>query len=141
MNVSPDPRDSSMHPPPLKPSLGELVARLASQSETLVQQEVSLAVKEMSVKAISFAQHSMEVVWGVVFAAVGLAVLAGSVVALLSTWMPVWFAGLLVAAVHGIVAYLVIQNGAARIREINPQPATTLKTLQENRSWVQALVR
>src|SRR4051812_27499856 len=91
-------------------SLGDLFADLASDTGTLIRQEVALAQAEMTHKATKIgANIGFLVAGGAVAYAGALAVIAGIII-LLARVMPAWAAAIVVGLVIGVAAYFVISS-------------------------------
>lgn len=127
--------------PPEAPSLGDLLSKLALETNTLVRQEITLLGKEASEKASVAVRQLVFVSGGLVFAGAALIVLAFAAVFALSLVVSMWLAALIVGGSLGLIAFAVIQKGISALRQIDPKPTATIQTLQENKSWAQALVR
>lgn len=117
-------------------SLGELLSELASETGTLVRQEVALAQVELTQKAASIGKN---VGFLAVGAAVGyaalLAILAAVVVGL-AYFIPLWLAALVVGAVIGIVAFMLISSALKALKDTELKPKQTVETLREDAQWL-----
>ena len=122
-------------------SVGELLSELATETTALVRAEVKLATTEMTQKAADAGKQAAVIAVGSALAAVSLLVLLSALVLGLGTLIPMWASALLVGAVVGVVAVIVIQVGVAALKRVDPTPQQTIKSLQENRQWVQEQIR
>jgi hypothetical protein len=117
-------------------SLGDLFSELASETGTLVRQEVALAQVEMTKKATVVGKNvGFLVVGGAVAYAAVLALLAAVIIGL-SYFMPAWVSALIVAAVVGIAAYMMISSALAALKKTNLAPTETVETLKEDAQWL-----
>jgi len=117
-------------------SLGDLFADLASDTGTLIRQEVALAQTEMVHKATKVGQNvGFLVAGGAVAYAAALAVIAGIII-LLAHVMPAWAAAIIVGLVIGVAAYFVITSALARLRKVDPVPRNTVETIKEDAKWL-----
>src|SRR5579862_2091976 len=97
--------------------LGDLVKELASQTSTLVRQELELARAEMTQKGREAGAA------GAMFGAAGLVALLGLIaltlmlIAALATGMDVWLAALIVTAVYLLVAAGLALAGRSRLHK------------------------
>jgi hypothetical protein len=116
--------------------IGDLVKQLASQTSTLVRQEIDLAQAEMSQKA-SIAGKGAGLLGGA--AAVGLlaaGALTACLILVLSEAMDAWLAALIVAVVMGAVAAALGLAGRNKVREATPPvPEQTVETVKEDVAW------
>jgi len=117
-------------------SLGDLFSELASETSTLVRQEVALAQTELTQKATQVGKNvGFLVVGGAVGYAALLAVIAAVIIGL-ANFIPAWASALIVGAVVGIVAYLLISSALAALKKTDLTPRETVETLKEDAQWL-----
>ncbi len=117
-------------------SLGDLFSELASETGTLVRQEVALAQTELTKKAASVGKNvGYLAVGGAVAYAALLAVMAAVVIGL-TNFIPAWAAALLVGAIVGVVAYMMISSALAALKKTDLTPHETVETLKEDAQWL-----
>ena len=114
-------------------SIGQLFGSLASDTSTLVRQELQLATAEMTQKARTAARKGVLIAGcGVLLHLSGIAALVG-VLAALQAVLPLWAAAAIVAVVLAIVSVFTMQAGVRALRELDPIPRETLSTLRPDR--------
>jgi hypothetical protein len=117
-------------------SLGELFAELASDTSTLVRQEVALAKTELTQNATRVGTHvGSLVVGGAVGYAAFLSVMAAAIIGL-GRVIPVWVAALVVGVVVAVVAWWLISSALRALRETDVVPRRTVETLKEDAQWM-----
>ena len=117
-------------------SLGELFTELASETSSLVRQEVSLAQTELVYKATKIGKNlGFLMVGGAVGYAAALSLIAGIII-LLSYIIPLWAAALLVGVAIGVAAFLMISSAMAELRKTDPLPRNTVETIKEDAKWL-----
>ncbi len=117
-------------------SLGDLFSELASETSTLVRQEVALAQTELTQKATSVGKNvGFLAVGGAIGYAALLCFLAALIIGL-TYFVPAWAAALIVGAVVGIVAFLLISSGLKALKETDLTPKQTVETLKEDAEWL-----
>lgn len=117
-------------------SLGDLFSELASETSTLVRQEVALAQTELTQKATSVGKNvGFLVVGGAVGYAALLAILAAAIIGL-AHFVPAWAAALIVGVVVGIVAFLLISSALKALKTTDLTPNETVKSLKEDAEWL-----
>ena len=117
-------------------SLGDLFSELASETSTLVRQEVALAQTELTRKATQVGKNvGFLVVGGAVGYAALLAVIAAVIIGL-ANFIPAWASALIVGAVVGIVAYLLISSALTALKKTDLTPRETVETLKEDAEWL-----
>ncbi len=116
--------------------LGELVKELASQTSTLVRQELELAKAEMAQKG-----REAGVAAGL-FGGAGVVAFLASValtlvfIAALATAMQAWLAALIVTGVYLLIAGVLAAAGRQQLRKAGPPvPQETIVTLKEDVQW------
>ncbi|HEY8563229.1 MAG TPA: phage holin family protein [Pyrinomonadaceae bacterium] len=117
-------------------SLGDLFSELASETGTLVRQEVALAQAELTKKATDVGKNvGYLVVGGAVAYAAALAIIAAVIIGL-SYFIPAWASALIVGVVIGIVAFMMISSALAALKKTNLAPRETVETLKEDAQWL-----
>ena len=117
-------------------SLGDLFSELASETSTLVRQEVALAQVELTNKATIVGKNvGYLVIGGAVGYAALLVVLAG-VVVIFSYVIPLWASALLVGIVVGAVAYFLISSALAELKNAQLTPHETVESIKEDARWL-----
>ena len=127
-------------------SLGDLFSELAAETSTLVRQEVALAQTELTQKATSVGKNvGFLVAGGAVGYTALLVILAAVVIGLtqlissLSGWQMItsaWIAAAIVGLVVGIVAYVLVNNALAKLKNTELTPRQTVETLKEDAEWL-----
>ena len=127
-------------------SLGDLFAELATETSTLVRQEVALAQVEITQKATKAGKQvgSLAVGGAVGYAAL-LVLLAAVVIGLtqlihaVTDWQIItsaWIAALLVAVIVGIVAYFMVSSALAALKSMDLAPRQTIESVKEDAQWI-----
>jgi len=122
-------------------SIGELIANLASETGTLVRQEIALAKVELGQKATRIGSNIAQLaVGGAVAYAALLALLAG-VIGLLARAMAWWAAAIIVAVAVGIVGAVMISKALDSLKRTELAPRQTVETLKEDAQWAKQQVK
>jgi hypothetical protein len=123
-------------------SLGELFAELASETSTLVRQEMDLAKTEMTHKATKVGKDIGQLAVGGAIAYAGLlAILAAIIAGLYALGLPLWGAALLVGVVVIAIGYLLIQRGRSALANESLAPRETIESLKEDAEWANQQTR
>jgi hypothetical protein len=116
--------------------IGDLVKQLASQTSTLVRQELDLAKAEMSQKAATAGKGAGLIGGAAVTGLLAAGALTACLILVLSEAMDAWLAALIVAVVMGIVAAVLGLAGRNKVREATPAvPEQTVETVKEDVEW------
>lgn len=117
-------------------SLGELFAELASETSTLVRQEVALAKSELTQKATRVGrQIGFLVIGGAIAYAAFLAVMSAVIIGL-AQLIPAWVAALVVGVAVAVIACWLILRALHALRETDLSPRQTIETLKEDAQWM-----
>jgi len=116
--------------------IAELLKQLASETTTLVRQELELAKAEMKEKGRKAGPGV-----GLIGAAGGMALLAAGaltafLILTLDGFMPNWLAALIVAVVYGVIAGVLYTQGKEKVDDAgSPAPRQTIETVKEDVEW------
>lgn len=116
--------------------IGELLKQLATETTTLVRQELELAKAEMREKAGKAGPGFG--MWGAagVTALLALGSLTAFLILALDSAMPNWLAALVVGLVYAAVAGVLYLRGKRRVEEAgSPVPEQTIETVKEDVQW------
>ena len=123
-------------------SLGELLKQLSQETTQLVHQELELAKAELQEKGRQ-AGAGAGLFGGA--GAIGLAALGALTacfILALNAIMPAWLAALIVAVVYGIIAFVLVKQGQARMKRATPPvPTQTIETVKEDVEWAKTQMR
>lgn len=115
--------------------IGTLVREIATDLSTLLRQELDLAKAEMKQEAVKGGKAA-GMLGGAGFAGWMFALfLSLTVVWLLDAVMDAGWAALIVAVVWGIVAAVLYLQGRKTLKQIEPVPDRTVKTVKEDVEW------
>ena len=116
--------------------IGDLLKQLASETTTLMRQELDLAKAEVSEKGRKAGPGLG--MWGAA-GVVGLAALGALTaffVLALDGALPNWLAALIVALAYGAIAAFLYVRGKQRVEDAgSPVPEQTVQTLKEDIEW------
>lgn len=117
-------------------SIGDLFTKLASETGTLVRQEVALAQAELTAKASKVGKNvGFLAVGGAIGYAGLLAILAG-VVLILSNFIPAWAAAMVVGIVVGVASFALISMALSTLKETSLAPEETVESIKEDAQWL-----
>jgi VIT1/CCC1 family predicted Fe2+/Mn2+ transporter len=121
-------------------SVGELFGELATETSTLVRQEIHLASRELSEKASHASRYSLRVLAGGACGLVGLMALAGAITLILAYAIPLWASALIVSVVFAGIAYGLVRSGIDAIKRADLRPTETIASLKEDKTWTKELL-
>ena len=116
--------------------VGELLKQLATETSTLMRQELDLAKAEMREKAGKAGPGFG--MWGAAGATALLALgsLTAFLILALDGAMPNWLAALIVGLVYAAIAGVLYLRGKQRVEDAgSPVPKQTVETLKEDVQW------
>lgn len=123
-------------------SIGELVKDLASETSTLVRQEIDLAKAEMTDRGKRAGRGVGMLAAGAAVALLALGALTACLIAALDLVMPTWAAALIVTAVYAAIAGALLMSGRTQVREAAPPvPEQTIDSVKEDVQWAKTRTR
>ena len=120
-------------------SIGALLGQLANNSAALVRDELTLARQEMSEKVAGYRSGATTVVIGAALSWIAILTLTAAAVIGLAHLMDAGYAALIVGGVLALIGGIVVMTGINRLKQIDPKPKQTIKTLEENKEWLKEL--
>jgi putative superfamily III holin-X len=116
--------------------IGEVAKELTSDLSLLLRQEIELAKAEMAEKGRTAAPGLGMFGGAGIVALCAAGALTAFLVLVFSLFLPDWAAALIVGAVLGAVAYVLIKQGKERVAEAGkPVPEQTIETVKEDVEW------
>jgi hypothetical protein len=120
---------------PRERGIGELVKDLASQTSTLVRQEIQLAQAEVTQKGKVAGKGAGLLAGAAVFGLLALGALTAGLIALLDKAMATWVAALIVMALWSIDAFVLANAGQKALQQATPPAPQTVETVKEDIQW------
>src|SRR6476469_5388369 len=108
-------------------SLGDLFSELATETGTLIRQEVSLAQAEITHKATKAGKNIAYLVVGGAVGYVGVLAITAAIILLLALVMPAWLSALIVGLVIAAGAYFLIASALNELKKTDPVPRETVQ--------------
>lgn len=131
-----DPRASQTGGTTGEPSLGELFSSLASNTQTLVKQELALAKTELTQSAKDVGMAIAKIVAAALILYTGLIVLLYAAVALLHkvafSW---WVSALIVGGVVLLIGLLLVLRAKSQLSGANLKPTATIGSLKDDAAF------
>jgi Flp pilus assembly protein TadB len=123
-------------------SLGELLRQLSEQTTRLVHQELELAKAELQQKGKEAGAGAGMFGGAGALGLAALGALTACFILALNALMPAWLAALIVAVVYGIIAFVLVRQGQARVKRATPPvPEQTIETVKEDVEWAKTQMR
>jgi hypothetical protein len=121
--------------------LSELVSQLSRDGALLIQQEVTLAKRELEDKLREVRSETMSIaVGGLVLYAGGLT-LTAALVLLLAQWMPAWSAALLLGVLVTGLGAALAGRGRRRLQQVQLTPERSLRNVERDAEIVKEAIR
>jgi hypothetical protein len=123
-------------------SLGELLKQLSQETTRLVHQELELAKAELTQKGKQAGAGAGMFGGAGAIGLAALGALTACFILALNAVMPAWLAALLVAVVYGIIAFVLVKQGQAKMKAAGPPvPEQTIETVKEDVQWAKTQTR
>ena len=123
-------------------SLGELLKQLSQETTQLVHQELELAKAEIQQKAKQAGAGAGMFGGAGALGLAALGALTACFILALDLIMAAWLAALIVAVVYGIIAFVLVKQGQAKLKAAGPAvPEQTIETVKEDVEWAKTQMR
>jgi uncharacterized membrane protein YqjE len=122
-------------------SLTDLASEILSDVQRLVRDEVRLARVEITESIRDATQGITWMAVAGVLAFLGVAFIGVAVFEALFSALPGWAAGLITAAVFLVLGGIAFFVGRSRLRASSLVPRETVRTLEEDREWIERRTR
>lgn len=118
-------------------SLAQIAGGLAGDVQDLVKGELALARAELDQKANVLITASISVVGGALVAFAGLVVLLEGGAAMLTFWLPIWAAQLIVGVVIVLVGTLISRSALAALSLKAVMPARSIASVRKDANLIE----
>ena len=123
-------------------SLPDLLRQLSQETTQLVHQELELAKAELQQKGKQAGAGAGMFGGAGALGLAALGALTACFILALNAIMPAWLAALIVAVVYGIIAFVLVKQGQARMKAAAPPvPEQTIETVKEDVEWAKTQMR
>jgi uncharacterized membrane protein YqjE len=122
-------------------SISRILEEIVNHVTEIIRSEVRLARTEVRQGVTQVAKASIFFVIGAVFGLFALGFILLGVVYALGSIMPAWLSAVIVGAAVGIVAAIFLQAGRMRMKRASLRPDETIRSLQENVTWIKKQTR
>ena len=123
-------------------SMGELLRQLSQETTQLVHQELELAKAELQQKGKQAGAGAGMFGGAGALGLAALGALTACFILALNAIMPAWLAALIVAVVYGIIAFVLVKRGQAKLKQATPPvPEQTIETVKEDVEWAKTQMR
>ena len=127
---------------PREQSIGELVKDLASETSTLVRQEIDLAKAEMTERGKRAGKGAGMLAAAALVGLLAAGALTAFLIAVLDRAMATWLAALVVTVVYAAIAGALAMTGRKQIREAAPPvPEQAIDSVKEDVQWAKTRTR
>jgi MFS family permease len=127
---------------PREQSIGELVKDLASETSTLVRQEIDLAKAEMTERGKRAGKGAGMLAAAAVVGLLAAGALTAFLIAVLDLAMATWLAALIVTVVFAAIAGVLAMTGRKQVREAAPPiPEQAIDSVKEDVQWAKTRTR
>jgi uncharacterized membrane protein YqjE len=123
-------------------SLPDLLKQLSQETTQLVHQELELAKAELQEKGKQAGAGAGMFGGAGALGLAALGALTACFILALNAVMPAWLAALIVAVVYGIIAFVLVKQGQAKLKQATPPvPEQTIETVKEDVEWAKTQMR
>ncbi len=113
----------------------DLVKELIDQGQHLLKEEFYLAKEEARYEAKQAGKAGASLGAGGAILYVGVMAFAGFLIAVGSTFLPLWLSALIVSVLFLAVGGIALNAGQKKFKEIKPKHSRAVGTLKEDKEW------
>jgi uncharacterized membrane protein YqjE len=122
-------------------SVPEVLQDIVGNIEEIIRSEFRLAKAEVREEASKAAPPLKMIVIGAGIGFYALGFLLFTLVMGLATVVATWLAALIVGAVLGLIALVLITTASKRFKQVNAVPERTIETMKENVQWAKNQIK
>ncbi|HXO62418.1 MAG TPA: phage holin family protein [Candidatus Acidoferrales bacterium] len=122
-------------------SVPEVLQDIVGNIQEIIRSEFRLAKAEVKEEASKAAPPLTMIVVGAAIGFYALGFLIFTLVMGLATVMATWLAALIVGAVLGLMALVMITTASKRLKQVNKVPERTIETMKENVQWAKNQIK
>jgi uncharacterized membrane protein YqjE len=122
-------------------SVPEVLQDIVGNIQEIIRSEVRLAKAEVKEEASKSAPPLKMIVVGVAIGFYALGFLIFTLVMGLATVVATWLAALIVGAVLGLIALVLITTASNRLKHVNKVPERTIESMKENVQWAKNQIK
>lgn len=121
--------------------LGDLFSDLASQTSSLVRNEVALAKVELAQKASRIGRNVGFLAIGGAVAYAGFLAICAALIMLLAKVVPGWASALIIGLIVAGVAWLLIGKALSALQATELTPEQTVESVKEDARWIKEQIK
>jgi uncharacterized membrane protein YqjE len=122
-------------------SVPEVLQDIVGNIEEIIRSEFRLAKAEVKQEASEAAPPLKMIVVGAAIGFYALGFLLFTLVMGLATVVATWLAALIVGAVLGLIALVLITTASKRLKQVNKVPERTIESMKENVQWAKNQIK
>ncbi len=122
-------------------SVPEVLQDIVGNIQEIIRSEFRLAKAEVQQEASKAAPPVKMIVMGAAIGFYALGFLLFTLVMGLATVVATWLAALIVGAVLGIIALVLINTASKRLKQVNKVPERTIESMKENVQWAKNQIK
>ena len=122
-------------------SVPEVLQDIVGNIEEIIRSEFLLAKAEVKQEASKAAPPLKMMVTGAAIGFYALGFLIFTMVMGLATVVGTWLAALIVGALLGVIAVVLITTASKRLNQVNTVPERTIETMKENVQWAKNQIK
>ena len=122
-------------------SVPEVLQDIVGNIQEIIRSEVRLAKAEVKEESSKAAPPLKMIVVGAAIGFYALGFLIFTLVMGLATVVATWLAALIVGAVLGLIALVLITTASNRLKQVNKVPERTIESMKENVQWAKNQIK
>jgi len=133
--------DTDVNKQPSPEGLGSIVSGIVKDLQEIVRGEVKLAKTEIKEDVSAMGKGAASIAAGGIVAFVGFVFLMLSATFVLSKWIEMWIAALIVAVALLLIGAILAMSGKKKLSASSLKPTESMESLKEDQAWASQQIK
>jgi uncharacterized membrane protein YqjE len=133
--------DTEVNKQPSPEGLGSIVSGIVKDLQEIVRGEVKLAKTEIKEDVSAMGKGAASIAAGGIVAFVGFVFLMLSATFVLSKWVEMWIAALIVAVALLLIGAILAMSGKKKLSASSLKPTESMESLKEDQAWASQQIK
>ena len=133
--------DTDVNKQPSPEGLGSIVSGIVKDLQEIVRGEVKLAKTEIKEDVSAMGKGAASIAAGGIVAFVGFVFLMLSATFVLSKWVEMWIAALIVAVALLLIGAILAMSGKKKLSASSLKPTESMESLKEDQAWASQQIK
>ena len=133
--------DTEVNKQPSPEGLGSIVSGIVKDLQEIVRGEFNLAKTEIKEDVSAMGKGAASIAAGGIVAFVGFVFLMLSATFVLSKWVEMWIAALIVAVALLLIGAILAMSGKKKLSASSLKPTESMESLKEDQAWASQQIK